>query len=476
MQNQPFIHLFETSNGYYFYDVNTDSILNINKESYDSLLEIEKNPEKWDKSNKSEQLILLKNIGYLKPNKHRITEHPETEFLKYHSKNRIEGIILQLTQNCNLRCSYCAYSGGYINRVHNNKRMSMETAIEGIDFLLRNSKDCEEINIAFYGGEPLLEFNLIKDCIEYVKNNVEGRLVRYNLTTNGTLLTDEVVRYFEENAISVMVSLDGPADIHDRNRRFTDSNDGSFDIIVNNLKRIQSEYPKYFEENITYNTVLAGNDFACINKFFSKDELFQNSLFISSFLNEANAKFVNQKSYTFYEENAYAIFIGYLTLLGKVKENYAAKILQSSINGIGDTREGKQGKQRMELPEKWHHGGPCVPGIMRLFINVDGNFYPCEKVSESSEHVVIGNVKEGFLIDKMEGILNIENINQENCLKCWAYQDCKICIASLSDNPHSEEIEKECRKTKSRIESDFKDYCVLRDLGYDFEIKDFIDR
>lgn len=473
MYTQPFVHLFQTSNGFYLYDVNTDSILDIEKDTYQYLFDI-----KYEKNNlkKPEEVILLESKGYLKTNKLRKTEHPATELLTYHSKNRIEGIILQVTQNCNLRCSYCTYSGGYVNRKHNNKRMSQKTAKEGIDFLIKHSRDCDELSIGFYGGEPLLEFDLIKYCVDYVKETVEDRIVRFNLTTNGTLLNRDIIDFFKKNNISIMVSLDGPSEIHDKNRRFADNNNGSFDIIMDNLNMVQTLYPEYFKESVHYNTVLASDNFSCINKFIAKSELFQHSLFLSSLVNEANAKSKNKnkKSYKFYEENAYAIFIGYLTLLGKINQEYNSKLLQTSINNMGDTREGKQGKQRLELPDKWHHGGPCVPGVMRLFINTDGNFYPCEKVSESDDSVLIGNLNQGFFIEKMNNLLNIEKINQKRCLECWAYQNCRICVASFSTNPSQDELDQECLKIRRSVESDFKDYCVLKDLGYDFEIKDFL--
>lgn len=470
MHQKPFIHLFHTSNGFYLYDVNTDSILNVEKKVYEYL-----KSDQFEDINTSipEYVEFLRKQGYLKPNKVKVTEHPETELIKYHCDNKVEAIILQITQNCNLRCNYCVYSGGYINRVHTNKRMSIETAKKSIDFLINHSRDCDELSIGFYGGEPLLEFDLIKWCVEYAKSSVEGKTIRFNLTTNGTLLTESVVKFFETNNISIMISLDGPSEIHDKNRKFVDKDKGSFNSIINNLEMISSKYPKYFNENVHYNTVLETNNFSCVNKFFSKAQLFQNALFLSSIVNDVNAKLKTEKSYSFYEESSYAMFIGYLTLLGKVNKEESSKLIQTQINGIGDTRDGKQGKQRLEMPEKWHHGGPCIPGVMRLFISADGKFYPCEKVSEASDDVNIGDLDNGFSLEKIKSILNIEKINGEKCHDCWAYEDCRICVASFSNHPTQQEIDNECRKVRESVESDFKDYCILKELGYDFETREY---
>ena len=84
-----------------------------------------------------------------------------------------------MTQQCNLRCEYCAYSGIYDNRTHSNKRMSFETAKKSIDFFLDHSRDSESIAFGFYGGEPLLEASLIEKCIDYINKNVEGKEVNY---------------------------------------------------------------------------------------------------------------------------------------------------------------------------------------------------------------------------------------------------------------------------------------------------------
>ncbi|MBW9159133.1 Cys-rich peptide radical SAM maturase CcpM [Clostridium tagluense] len=469
MYQNPFIHLFKTSNGYYFYDVNTDSILNISKDSYEYL----NNQQKGDSLEAVPKYInFLKNKGYLKSNRVKTTEHPDTEFLKYYCSNRIEGIILQVTQSCNLRCEYCTYSGGYANRTHSSKKMTYDMAKQGIDFYIKHSRDCNELSIGFYGGEPLLEFKLIKQCIDYAKSHIEGKNIRFNLTTNATLLTEEIVRYFDQNNVSIMISLDGPREIHDKNRKFANSGNGSFDTVMEKVRMIYDNFHSYFEKNVHYNTVLETDNFSCVNKFIEEDHLLENALFLSSVVNELNRKEKTEKTDQFYEESRYALFIGYLHMLGKIEKESSSKLLQTQLLSIADTRKGKQGKQRDVIPEKWHHGGPCIPGIMRLFINSDGNFYPCEKVCEISNDMIIGNLNEGYDLEKIIKILNIETIIEEKCHDCWAYSDCRVCVGCISAEPTEKELDYQCKKTQIRVENDLKDYCVLRDLGYDFETRE----
>lgn len=313
MERKPFIHLFKTSEGNYLYDVNTDSILKISLNSYSYLEKIMK--ESVIDLIEPEEVKILKENGYLKADKVKETEHPDTRLLKYHCTNKVEGIILQVTQNCNLRCEYCAYSGGYKNRLHSDKRMSESIAIDAIDFLINHSKDSDSVSIGFYGGEPLLEFETIKKCIEYAVEHIEGKCLYFNITTNGTLLKDEIVDFFVKYKVLVTISLDGPEKIHNKNRKYVGSQKGSFAKIITNLRMIQRKYPEYFEKNISYNTVFETNDYNCVSDFFNNHELFKKAIIMSSLVTDVNSKKEIKKSEKFYIESSYAYFLACLCLM-----------------------------------------------------------------------------------------------------------------------------------------------------------------
>ena len=121
LSNKPFIHLFRTRNQYYFYDANTCSIIRINETMYDIL----KNKENFLEL---EQLKKLYENGFLQSKEDIIIEHPASSGIESYLDEGMQQLILQLTQNCNLRCKYCVYSGSYKNRVHTNKRMTFEIA------------------------------------------------------------------------------------------------------------------------------------------------------------------------------------------------------------------------------------------------------------------------------------------------------------------------------------------------------------
>lgn len=127
--------------------------------------------------------------------------------------------------------------------------MSFELVKRGIDFLYNHSMNCEVVNVAFYGGEPLLEFELIKKSIEYAKEIFRTKKIIFSLTTNAVLLTDAMMRFFRENDVLLTVSLDGPQNIHDKSRIFANGK-GSFEIVYRNLCYFKENYLEYFNHNV----------------------------------------------------------------------------------------------------------------------------------------------------------------------------------------------------------------------------------
>lgn len=164
MRDNYFIHLFETPLGKYFYDVNKNEIVEVDEDVYEYL------SEKSIGSKATEQKVKqLLEKGYLKKKRVKTCRNSSTDYIQDFMDNRISYLVLQVTQMCNLRCEYCVYSGSYETRTHDNKRMDLSTAQKAIDFLISHSFDEDSIELGFYGGEPLLEFALIKDCVKYIK-------------------------------------------------------------------------------------------------------------------------------------------------------------------------------------------------------------------------------------------------------------------------------------------------------------------
>lgn len=251
----PYIHTFYTPKGYYFYDFNTNAIVRINKSVYDFLNEWEKNKDCPNSQSECGNIIdELKRAGFLSERHWTKIEHPATKMLDRYLHSSVESITLQVTQQCNLKCNYCPYSGSYYNREHSNRHMSFETAKQAIDFYIAHSFDIPVAHIGFYGGEPLIEYDLIRKIVEYCREKCFGKKIMYFMTTNATLLTEEVIDFLMENEFNLSISLDGPRNYHDRNRHRIDDS-GSFDIVMQNIERLYKRYPEK-KDNVQFNCVL----------------------------------------------------------------------------------------------------------------------------------------------------------------------------------------------------------------------------
>lgn len=471
MSTKPFIHLFEAGKKNYIYDVNTNEILKISKELYKYLEDyLYYNGNLSLDSKIEKELNNLKDHGFLKSKRVEKTEHPDTEFLKYHIDNKLSTVLLQVTQNCNLRCKYCIYSGTYINRVHSNKRMNFNTAKKAVDYLIQHSKQTNEINISFYGGEPLLEFELIKKVVEYAKDVAQGKYITFNLTTNGTMFTPEIVKYFVENNIMAMVSLDGNEEIHDKSRVFAASGKGSHKVVMKNLQFIKENYPEYYKKKISFNTVvLPENQYTCIHDFVSIEGLLKDSCFLESSVSPHNTdkEFEVSDNYIFGKGyGRFLILLSKLNIVDPEKLSPLLKVQSNVLDGFISDRD----RTRIELPTISHHSGPCLPGVYRVFITTDEDIYPCEKVSEKSSLSRIGTLDDGIDLEKACKVLNIGQFYEKKCFNCWAYTYCGTCIAKINEiDRKEEEIEPECCDiVKYSTEVDMKDYCVLKSLGYKY--------
>jgi uncharacterized protein len=466
MVDNYFIHLFETPLNKYFYDVNTNKIIDIpenvymylkNKESKKEAIEV---IEKYIKD--------LKDQGYLKDKKVQQVKHPRTKYIEYFVNNKMNDLVLQVTQDCNLRCEYCPYSIGNKHRIHNKSTMDVEIAKKGIDFLVKHSRESEELNIGFYGGEPLIEFELIKECVKYADLATEGKKLSYSMTTNGTIMNDEIIDFFYKNKFLITVSLDGPAHVHNRSRHFAYSDKGSFDTIIENLQKIEKKYPSYYREKVIFNAVVTAEyGFLEIDNFFKEEYLTKdNAVTLSmdnNLENNMNPKIERTYKEDYIIERQYLEFLMLLSKIGWLEDYKVSAGSEDNFRSLATFERKMRMDKRSELPDEWHHGGPCMPGEKRLFMTVDGNFYPCEKVSEINIENNIGNIFEGVDVDKVNSILNIGCRNQKKCTNCWAYSLCSVCILYYENR---ENLDNVCSSIRKDIEDKMKTLCLLNEFNY----------
>lgn len=463
----PIFKTLKTLNNYYVYDRNNNSLITISETEYQILEKAEKGIFDTD----SQKIIKKYQAkGYLLENQVREIEHPCTKYVECLLENNIEQITLQVTQRCNLRCSYCVYSGKFDNRIHSTVDMSFDQAKAAIDFGLKRSNNSPIFSIGFYGGEPLLMFKLIQQCIEYVETVAGNRKIDYTVTTNGTLLTLEKAEYLFSKNFHIVISLDGSKEEHNMNRVFQ-SGEGSFDVIMNNLSAIKSKFPEKFD-TITYNCVVNPNhNFEHIKMYFDQYSITGRSNVMYQMVDLPSDTNVDLAD-NYYQIQAFEYLKMLLFMLNKLSKEEVAPFMLPQTESIMNIHD--MLNMHGELIGKQHHSGPCIPGVRRPFINCHGNIYPCERVSETSDVMKIGTLDDGFDTQSVKNLLNVGKVTEDNCLNCWALLYCGQCArnADGKDKLSRTEKLKHCKQSRFEAEEQLLEMCVLKEFGCKFNVRD----
>ena len=464
MSEIPFIKLIKTPFGKYAYDVNKNQMIHLNDELYDYFA----SSCKGDVSdNIKVQIEELKKKGYLSSFHIQKIRHPESDNIRFHIEKNIEQLTIQVTQQCNFRCSYCPYTTAEFDsqREHGTKQMSLKTAKKSIDFLAEHSKDQESVAVGFYGGEPLLRYDLIKEVTEYAEEKFFGKGISFTVTTNGSLLTEDIVEFLIDHEFQVMISLDGPPEVHNRSRKFAASGRGTFAVIEKNLLMIQEKYPEFLEKlsiNVVIDPRFSANS---LHEMFSKsifEKLNIQSTLIDDFF--CIERTVSDERYL-KEENIHE-FRAMMSMIGKYPKEKVSKLAYNSCMGFFDDIKKKM-KPSTGLAPVMAPGGPCVPGQRRLFVNVDGALYPCERISETSDIMRIGDIYNGIDHAKVDALLNIGQLTEEKCKHCYAVRYCTLCAKNCDNNGElSPELKaSNCQSVHNEVMEKFRDYLFTREFS-----------
>jgi len=459
------VKTFQTPKGKYVYDRGSDSILAVGNEEFSSLERLESgvaDSADW------KVLKRYKNQGYLSENSIKKIAYSET--FRYQLSSQLQQLTLQVTHRCNLRCSYCTYGGGYENqRIHGEKEMLLSTMKKAIDFAMARSREVNVFTIGFYGGEPLLEIDKIRQCVEYIKETYDGREVMYTVTTNGTLLNDQIIRFLSKNNFHLAISLDGSKEMHNKNRVYINGQ-GSFDDIMKNMNYIKEKYSNFFKNISFLTTVAPGVDFSKVNHFFNEKNVISGNAITCNMVSELNAKEDVVFDDQYHVTNNYQKTKVLLAALGLYEKKKVSRLFSRDISR---TERFYQDLSKMTPSGTVHPGGPCVPGALRLFVTVDGVFYPCERVSEDSEVMKIGHVESGFELDKIVKILNVGKLTERECKKCWNFLHCTLCCAYADTGGELSKMERlsYCKSAKNSTLEEMYIICLLLENGYDFKKK-----
>lgn len=469
MNDMPFVKLFKSRYGYYIYDVNTNRIIDITEKNYFNLEKILRANCKVDDGEIAQVLSdpefqSLIEKGMLKSKYPEKIEMPESSKLPYFLNHKLHILTLQVTQQCNFRCRYCHYTYGddVQYHSHNSSTMIWATAKAAIDFFARRTRDSLYVTIGFYGGEPLLEYELVKKCIEYCQTVFEGKILAFAITTNAFLLTPEKAKFLIDNNTTILVSLDGPQEIHNKNRKNAGDGSGTFESVMNNLKKIEEELPEYYKK-ITYNSVVdPANDCGKVNNFF-KCDMFKNRIIKTSSLQPT----VGKRAYYSEEYISSSKKDQVIALLAKVKVFNTSEISTISKNYLERINMfERQMRSFNELPSIMGHSGPCKPGIFKLFVTTRGDLFPCERLKDNSNVMKIGSVFSTIDESKVDFLYNVGHVCDERCATCWNIRHCKICATKINDGKSlsPEMCAYECKYDCLETERQIKQMIAIREF------------
>lgn len=377
-------------------------------------------------------------------------------------------LILETSQACNFRCKYCCYGEYYQNtREHGNKIMDFQTAVHAVDFYIEQFKHYGQGNIwrnpiiAFYGGEPLLNFSLIKNITNYVQEKYTEYNTEFTLTTNAKLMTNDIIDFLVENNFSVIISFDGNKENHNRNRIDINGN-GTYDIVYKSINEFRKKYPNYPKLGISlcydYRT-----DLFELEKFLNEENLFiVSASMISSVDTNYYEQFTQEEKKNFFNQYN-ALKLKYLNLAkeNKISMKYKGILMPLFVmNYLEFTNHSVYNQKR---PTGFPYSNSCIPGE-KIYVTLDGNIHICEKMNFKFP---IGNIYEGLNYDRMAEMENVINNHWQKCSKCNYSRLCNICFAQIVNDDKMKIDESYCIARKNQVLNILKEYTEIMEVSPD---------
>lgn len=379
------------------------------------------------------------------------TKYDKDFFLK--EIHNVGQLILEVTQKCNFRCFYCIYSGKYnYLRSHSNRSMTFEIAKKSIDIfrsLVRTrQRSSNPISIAFYGGEPLIEFPLITKCVKYIYEKFNKEEVYLLITTNGSILNDKIAAFLVNNRIHINISLDGPADEHDKNRIFQNGK-GTFNTVWNNISYLKKYYNDYYSKYVGFQITISKNHkIKSIKRFFEIQGLISSKKTrINSVYEGTNYEHV--KEYIEQKVEIKELYRLYKTKIIKRKQDiFLDAYFEQDFHDLIDKYY-----RPIERIEKFT--ATCFPACQKIFVSSVGDFHACEKINH---YFPFGDYKKGIDIKRILSIWNQYETNVcKSCFKCISVQFCHVCMATVAKDGYFDASE-ECEYYRKRVPSLIKEF------------------
>ena len=421
MNDKALVKAFIHKDCFFMYTPYSNHILHITQGQFKELKKLERMgieeymSQKGDTSEYHDLVSLIKS-GFITKSFIEEVKHPATDDYIAITNRGIERLVLQVTQRCNFSCRYCHNIHSRSARFVSEKTdMSWDVAKSSIDFLIEHSQDSETIDIYFYGGEPLLNFALIKRVVEYTEERISTKVVTYHITTNGSLLTEEIALFLATYRFKVAISLDGSKERQDWARKFANG-DHTFDVVWNNVQILLSVFNDHYDDIMFLPVVFIDEDKKAVLDFFSSHNIDQSRIL---FLN-ANTSGID------YSHGVLQTDVSKDGIINADWVNYD-NIEETEFNDFLIKYSNKHA-----VGKSWHHAGTCIPGYFKVFVNTKGLFYPCENAPNCPD-TCIGNVNDGINVERAITLLNIGTLTKNECMNCWAIRFCSMCALYCMD-------------------------------------------
>lgn len=347
----------------------------------------------------------------------------------------VKSLCLHVAHDCNLRCKYCFAGTGDFG--HDRSLMSKEVGEKAVDFIIAGSGQRKHCEIDFFGGEPLMNMPVVKHVVEYVRKREKetGKEFKLTLTTNGVLLNDKNIQYLNDNHISVVLSLDGRKEVHDRMRPNV-AGKGSYDNVLANFKKL-------VDARGGENYFLRGT-FTAYNLDFTADVLD---------MADHGFKLLSVEPVVA-KESDYEINEAHLPKLFEEYDKLAEAYIERKLSGNGF--------------EFFHfnmdiNNGPCVAkrlsgcgaGHEYFAVAPNGDLYPCHQFVGRDKYL-LGNLFDGVTNQEMpQHFRQAHVLNKPECSKCWARFYCSGGCHANADLFHDDikiPYEIGCKLQQKRME------------------------
>ncbi|MGN1097482.1 MAG: thioether cross-link-forming SCIFF peptide maturase [Clostridia bacterium] len=440
------IHKFKNLGQYIVLDVASGAIHSLDEKAYNLLDCFDENGkfnpgqaeekgyvgEEYAEARRELEELICEKLLFTKDIYEEIAKH-------WDKQSVVKALCLHIAHDCNLRCKYCFADGGeYMGK---RELMSAEVGKKAIDFVIKQSQNRKNIEIDFFGGEPLMNFDVVKEITEYAKGQgkLHDKTFRFTITTNGILLDDEKQAYINENMSNVVLSLDGRKEVHDSVRKRVDGS-GSYDRIVPRFQKLA--------DSRNQNNYYVRGTFTRNNLDFAEDVRHLMNLGFEQISVEPVVA-DEKEDYAIRESDLPRIFDEYDRLAQELVEARKSGKFVNFFHFMIDLEQGPCAYKRLS---------GCGSGHEYLAVTPSGDLYPCHQFVGKPEFKM-GTVFEGTLNQDIRNMFMKSNIyTKEECKKCWNRFYCSGGCAANAFNmngdinkPYSIACEMQKKRTECAI-------------------------